>query len=81
MPTEPLKSRTNTPENDTDVQTLFSGLAPHTNLSTVFEHGNWWITCNDCGAVWAVHDAEGAGIDPAIGLEAWMSCSGDGFCE
>lgn len=30
----------------------------HGGLTSLFEHGQWWINCNDCGAQWGAHDAE-----------------------
>jgi hypothetical protein len=30
----------------------------HKRLAVVQEHGQWWIACNDCGAQWAVYEAQ-----------------------
>lgn len=33
---------------------------PH-RCEFIFEHGQWYVSCLDCGAQWAVNDAEGPG--------------------
>lgn len=33
------------------------------NLNTTFEHGQWWLTCADCGAQWSVSDADPGPFD------------------
>lgn len=30
----------------------------HHHLDVAFEHGQWWVTCKDCGASWSVVDVE-----------------------
>jgi len=31
----------------------------HKRLQTDFEHGQWWVTCVNCGAQWSVVDCVG----------------------
>lgn len=35
---------------------------PHDLVTPVFEHGQWWVTC-DCGAQWSVNDCTPGGFD------------------
>lgn len=42
-------------------------LEPH-NLVPVYEHGQWWLTCQ-CGAQWSAHDRQEDGEPPHFGFE------------
>jgi len=53
-----LKTETNTPEMEHRVINAFP-FDEHRAVAAVFEHGQWWITCNDCGGQWSVVDATG----------------------
>ncbi len=53
-----LKCETNTPEIETEILAAFDlVLEEHEDIETVFEHGQWHITCTICGAQWSVNDA------------------------
>lgn len=36
---------------------------PHNKLNSFFEHGQWWATCNLCGASWSIVDSEPGPLD------------------
>jgi hypothetical protein len=62
-----LKTEQNTPEIEDEVHEAASvsdRTSGHADLQADFEHGQWWITCVDCGAQWSVVDAEGG---PSVG--------------
>jgi hypothetical protein len=48
---------------------------PNHDITTDFEHGQWWITCLSCGAQWSVHDLNQHDFD----FE--QVSQGDGYCE
>jgi len=50
----------------------------HWHLNAFFEHGNWWVSCRDCGATWSVVDAEGPDVIDGLDLEDISD--GDGSC-
>lgn len=52
---------------------------PGPSLVADFEHGQWWVTCNVCGAQWSVVDAEGGTAVDGFFFE--RVTEGDGFCE
>lgn len=41
----------------------------HKHLHGVFEHGQWWVECRDCGRQWSVVDAEGPGTCDGFDFE------------
>lgn len=45
-----------------DIRAAFEGAdidsGCHEKISVDFEHGQWFITCLDCGAQWAANEAE-----------------------
>lgn len=43
--------------------------AGHRKLSVDFEHGQWWVTCVECGAQWSVVDASGPLSDDGFDFE------------
>lgn len=66
-----LNCEKNTPEMDAEVLTCFRAfdtLNIHTEATTVFEHGQWYITC-PCGAQWSVNDASGPGTIDGFDFE------------
>lgn len=55
-----LKTEQNTPEVNSEIWGFIyddEKLSLHQNVNTYFEHGQWWVSCNDCGAAWSVVDA------------------------
>lgn len=55
---------------------------PHDNIQTFYEHGQWWVNCLACGAIWAAVDCEG--IDDAgnaIALDLERIEQGDESCS
>jgi hypothetical protein len=50
----------------------------HHHLSVDFEHGQWWVSCVDCGAQWSVVDAEGGTSLDGFDLE--QVSDGDESC-
>lgn len=71
-----LRCETNTETVMNDVRTAFEESFPvHGRISVDFEHGQWWVTCSNCGAQWSVHDADGDKFD----FE--QVSDGDEFCE
>lgn len=62
-PMERLKTETNTPEMEERIKKAFQDSPLYTHgCDAAFEHGQWWVTCWNCGAAWSVVDAE-PGID------------------
>jgi hypothetical protein len=47
----------------------------HESVVPVYEHGQWWVTCNACGALWSVVDVAGA-----QGLDLEQIDNGDDSC-
>jgi hypothetical protein len=68
-----LKCETNTPEVEKEIISLASTSTEigkqHKNLSTAFEHGQWWVICLDCGSQWSVTDCHKDCID-YVGFES-----------
>jgi hypothetical protein len=62
-----LKTETNTPEMESRILNAFNEWRPggcHPVASADFEHGQWWVTCGECGAQFSVVDADGgAAVD------------------
>jgi hypothetical protein len=59
-----LMCETNTKLTENNILDEFKDLSScHHDISTYFEHGQWWVTCLDCGASWSVNDCETDGID------------------
>jgi hypothetical protein len=60
-----LNTETNTPEMEKRIMSAvvreLQLPLEHHHMAVNFEHGQWWATCNDCGAQWSVVDAEGPG--------------------
>jgi ribosomal protein S27E len=55
-----LQSTIDSPEIETRVQSAHMAIVAHSHpCFTVFEHGQWWVTCNACGAAWSCVDASG----------------------
>jgi hypothetical protein len=70
-----LRCETNTAEVEYDVVLSFDLAVDGIHYPQAdFEHGQWFITCLDCGGQWSAVDA-GAGYD----FE--RVTDGDGFCE
>ena len=52
-----LVSTTNTPTAARRIWRAFEArVGGHNNPQVVFEHGQWWVTCPPCGAMWATVD-------------------------
>lgn len=79
-----LKTETNTVAMERRVMAFaikrlhFSG--HHRSLSVDFEHGQWWVSCVNCGAQWSVVDVEERGNPDGFGLEQVTDGEEDG-CE
>jgi len=59
-----LKTETDTPEMEQRVIDAFAASVhakdpDEETYCAVFEHGQWWITCDQTGAQWSVVDAVG----------------------
>ena len=50
----------------------------HQQLSADFDNGQWHVTCLDCGAAWAVVDAETVQGEEYLDFE--LISLGDEFC-
>ncbi len=78
-----LKTETNTIEMERRVMAaavrLVASRGVHHHLSVDFEHGQWWVSCTDCGAQWSVVDAEGGRAVEGFDLE--QVTDGDESCE
>jgi hypothetical protein len=59
-----LKTTINTPDMAERIQEAFdvSDFAFHDNAEVCYEHGQHYVNCSACGAMWSVVDAE-PGID------------------
>lgn len=67
-----LKTETNTPEMEQEVEHLIAThplTEVHKGCTPVFEHGQWWVTCGPCGAIFSVVDAEGGMSINGLDLE------------
>lgn len=56
-----LNTETNTVAMEQDVQSAFVHHAyhrAHRRVQTDFEHGQWWVTCLDCGMQFSVVDTD-----------------------
>lgn len=69
-----LLTETNTPEVEAEVLAAAGALMPH-DLGADFEHGQWWVTCLDCGRQWSVVDCTPGTLDFEEVTE------GDGYCD
>lgn len=64
-----LKTEIDTPEMqqrviDAFAASVYAKVPDEETYCAVFEHGQWWITCDQTGAQWSVVDATGgASID------------------
>ncbi|MGC2234078.1 MAG: hypothetical protein WBA09_21440, partial [Candidatus Acidiferrum sp.] len=79
-----LKTEQDTPEIAGDVEDLIRShdlTMDHEKAHPVFEHGQWWVVCDACGAIWNVVDAEGANVVPDLGLDLEEIETGDGSCS
>lgn len=38
-------------------------LRHHENVTACYEHGQWWATCNACGAWWSIVDCNEDELD------------------
>lgn len=80
-----LKCETNTPEVEAEVKAAFESYNEHElnqvhgRIQADFEHGQWFVTCVDCGAQWSVNDAEGPGSYDGFDFE--RITEGDYYCE
>lgn len=50
----------------------------HHHIDVSFGHGQWWVSCRDCGAQWSVVDQEGGGDIDGFGFE--QVSEGDESC-
>lgn len=57
-----LRTETNTTEVAGEIQDAFAGRG-HVRYLVDFEHGQWWVSCQNCGGQWSVVDAEPGGFD------------------
>lgn len=77
-----LKTEQNTAEMEhriLEAGEVSSSINGHTrDFSADFEHGQWWLTCLNCGAQWSVVDASGGssldGFDFELVSEGDESC-------
>jgi hypothetical protein len=53
-----LKCETNNSDIEFDIQQEAEIKLHMHNTTTQFEHGQWFVTCLDCGLSWSVNDAE-----------------------
>lgn len=78
-----LKTETNTPEMEERVLDAANASAlgdSHKHgLASAFAHGQWWVTCVDCGAQWSVVDATGG--NSVDGFDFERVTEGYGYCE
>lgn len=49
----------------------------HPRLYTTFEHGQWWVTCLECGDLWSVVDCQDK---QGIYLNFEIVSGGDSYC-
>ena len=54
-----LRTETNTQKVRWQVYDAARVILGNNNITTVFEHGQWWICDPNTGAQWSVCDAEG----------------------
>ena len=75
-----LRTETNTPEVEAEVEAAFdaSDLGEVHEGVPFFEHGQWWINCGPCGAQWSANDLAG-GDETDFAFE--RVSEGDGYCE
>lgn len=53
-----LKCETNSPEIEKEICEQFQEeMGQHKRVQADFEHGQWFVTCVDCGAQWSVNDS------------------------
>lgn len=71
-----LRTEQNTPKTSAEILECADVLnPPHQALTIAYEHGQHWITCNDCGAQWSAIDS----IPGPFTFE--QVTDGDHFCE
>lgn len=60
-----LKCETNTAKVEKEVMAAAAKRLNqvHHHLSAAFDHGQWWMSCLDCGASWSVVDCQRDGVD------------------
>lgn len=56
------------PDADDKIQAFIDDRATddlrhHENVTTFYEHGQWWATCNACGASWSIVDCNEDELD------------------
>ncbi len=66
-----LKTETNTVAMERRVKAAArAALQSEGHRPTVdFEHGQWWVSCSDCGGQWSVVDQQGGGDVDGFGFE------------
>lgn len=78
-----LNTETDTPEMERRVMAastrVIQWAGGHHHVSADFEHGQWWITCKDCGGQWSVADASYSGHPDAFDFEEVTA--GDESCK
>ena len=64
-----LNTETNTPAMDARILKAAHKALKRRNLTTFFEHGQWWITHLPSGAQWSVCDASGPSCPDGFDFE------------
>jgi hypothetical protein len=78
-----MKLRSTIDSTDVDIDIASAAItsprigAEH-DIATHYEHGQWWVVCNACGAQWSVVDAEGG--DSVGGFDFEQVTQGDELC-
>lgn len=70
----------NVATNKTDITNEFNDSEDgqlHMRTAADFDHGQWFVTCLDCGAQWSVNDAEGRDGEY---FQFDMITNGDDYC-
>jgi hypothetical protein len=78
-----LKCQTNTEEMEARIAEAFNAWRPggmHPAPTTYFEHGQWWVTCNDCSGQWSAVDASGPGTVDGFDFECVTEPEEDSLC-
>jgi hypothetical protein len=81
VPDPSLKSETNTQAIEQEIMAAaITKLQPlHHHLNVDFEHGQWWVTCLDCGAQWATVDCQAGENGPEY-FDFEEASEGDEYC-